>query len=182
MKEIDDLTIKRAVHGDKDAFKSLYSHYSPFLWRILFKMVSGDQTQAQELLQDSFVKIYSALKHFRSDSSFSTWAYRIAYNESMHALARRTKQKTWIPFDDQISGKSKTDSYNEREFVSKLLKSLSPQERFLLIAKEVDDFSYEEISEITGQSAGALRTKLHRIKEQLRNFSEKKQIGGYVNA
>lgn len=182
MKEIDDITIQRAVHGDKNAFKSLYHHYSPFLWRILFKMVSGDQIQAQELLQDSFVKIHGALKHFRSDSSFSTWAYRIAYNESMHAFARRTKQKAWIPFDDQISGKSKTDSYSDREIVGKLLDALSPQERFLLLAKEVDDFSYDEISEITGQSAGALRTKLHRIKEQLRKFSEKMQIGGYVNA
>lgn len=182
MKELDTITIQRAAKGDKDAFKALYDHYSPFFWRVLFRMSSGNQTLAQELLQESFVKIHSSLKSFRSMSAFSTWGYRIAYNIAINAFAHNKKYSSWISIDDSIQGNSKTDRYDDREMLQKILKGISPQDRFLLIAKELDDLSYDELSEITNQSSGALRTKLHRLKEELRKHSEKILTGGSVHA
>lgn len=181
MKELDIITIQRAIRGDKEAFKSLYDHYSPFLWRILFKMCSGDQNQAQELLQDSFVKVYSSLKSFKAMSAFSTWIYRIAYNLAINAFAQK-KQHSWISFDDTMQGNSKTDQYEDSEILQKILKGISPEDRFLLVAKELDGLSYEEIAEITKQTSGALRTKLHRLKEELRGQSEKILTGGLTHA
>lgn len=169
MEELDRITIQRAIKGDKRAFKAIYDHYSPFIWRVLFKMVSGDKNLAEELLQETFVKIHYALKTFRAESSFGTWAYRIAYNVAMHSVERRKRYSVFTPYEDQIAGNHRTDHYEDTEIVRKLLRELSHEDRFLLIAKEVDDFSYEDLSEITNISAGALRTRLHRLKENIRN-------------
>jgi RNA polymerase sigma-70 factor, ECF subfamily len=181
MKELDTITIQRAIHGDKGAFKSLYDHYSPFIWRVLFKMCSGDQTEAQELLQESFVKIHSSLKSFRSISAFSTWIYRITYNIAINAFSHK-KKRSMISFDDTVQGNSKTDQYEDSEILQKVLKGISPEDRFLLIAKEIDGLSYEELAEITKQSPGALRTKLSRLKEELRGQSKKILTGGLAHA
>lgn len=182
MIELDTITIHRAMHGDKSAFKALYDHYSPFLWRMLFKMSSGDQDIAQELLQDSFVKIHNSLKSFKSMSAFSTWIYRIAYNIAINWFANKKRRSNWIPFDETVQGNSKTDQYENSEILQKILKGISPEDRFLLIAKELDGFSYEEIAVITKQTTGALRTKLHRLKEELRIQSEKILTGGLAHA
>ena len=182
MKELDTITIQRAVRGEKVAFKALYDHYSPFLWRVLVKMASGDQILAQELLQESFVKIHSSLKTFRSLSAFSTWAYRITYNIAIATFAKKKRFSSWVTFDDSIQGNSKTDKYEDREILQKILKGISPEDRFLLIAKELDGLSYDELADITNQSAGALRTKLHRLKEELRERSEKILSGGITHA
>jgi RNA polymerase sigma-70 factor (ECF subfamily) len=181
MKELDTITIQRAIRGDKGAFKSLYNHYSPFLWRILFKMCSGDQAEAQELLQESFVKVHSSLKSFKSMSAFSTWIYRITYNIAINTFSRK-KGHSFISFDDTVQGNSKTDQYEDSEILQKILKGISPEDRFLLIAKELDGLSYDELAEITKQTPGALRTKLHRLKEELRGQSEKILTGGLAHA
>jgi RNA polymerase sigma-70 factor (ECF subfamily) len=169
MEDLDRITIQHAIKGDNRAFKAIYDHYSPFIWRVLFKMVSGDRNLAEELLQETFVKIHYALKTFRAESSFATWAYRIAYNVTLHSVAKRKKHSVLTACDDQIADNHRSDHYEDSEMVHKLLKELSHEDRFLLVAKEVDDFSYDDLSEITNISAGALRTRLHRLKENIRN-------------
>jgi len=182
MKELDSITLHRAIKGDKKAFKALYDHYSPFVWRVVFKMVSGDQFLAQELLQETFVKLHRTLDNFRGDSGLSTWMYRIAYNLTISAFNQRKK---FILLDDTeqlLAGNDQTDTYDNTEFVKKVLAGLTADDRFLLVAREVDGMSYDEISEIMGQNEGALRTRLHRIKEQLRIQSEKLLTGRSIHA
>jgi RNA polymerase sigma-70 factor, ECF subfamily len=182
MKELDSITLHRAIKGDKKAFKALYDHYSPFVWRVVFKMVSGDQIMAQELLQETFVKLHRALNNFRGDSGLSTWIYRIAYNLAITAFNQR-KKFTGLDGTEIIpAGNDRTDAYDNSEFIKKVIAEVSADDRFLLVAREVDGMSYNEISEITGQNEGALRTRLHRIKEQLRIQSEKLLTGRSIHA
>ena len=182
MKELDTITLHRARNGDKKAFKALYDHYSPFVWRVIFKMVSGDHVLAQELLQETFVKLHGALKHFRGESGLSTWIYRIAYNFAITAFNQRKRFTGLEDTEKTLAGNEKADSYDNSEFIKKVLAELNADDRFLLVAREVDGMSYDEISEITGQSEGALRTRLHRIKELLRLQSEKLLTGRSVHA
>jgi RNA polymerase sigma-70 factor, ECF subfamily len=182
MEEIDKITIQKAIKGDNGAFKTLYDQYSPFIWRLLFRMFSGDQNQAQELLQETFVKVYSSLNSFRSESSLSTWIYRIAYNTAMKAISIRKRHANWISYNDEMNGKTLRDCYETSEMVKKILKDISAEDRFLLISKEVDGFSYDELASITNQTAGALRTRLHRLKEQLRIRSDELMTGGKIYA
>src|SRR5512133_184860 len=182
MKELDSITLHRAIKGDRKAFKALYDHYSPFVWRIVFKMVSGDQFLAQELLQETFVKLHSALTNFRGESGLSTWIYRIAYNLGITTFNQRKRFTVLDDTENALVGNDRTDSYDNREFIKKVLAELSADDRFLLVAREVDGMSYDEISEITGQNEGALRTRLYRIKEQLRIQSEKLLAGRSIHA
>ena len=137
---------------------------------------------AQELLQETFVKIYQVMKSFRSESSFSTWAYRITYNIALNALTREKKRASWESYEDTIESSNKTDRFENREIINKIMKNLTPDERFLLVAKEVDGMSFDELAEITNQNSGALRTKMHRLKEQVHLQAEKLLNGGYAHA
>lgn len=182
MKELDSITLHRAVKGDKKAFKALYDHYSPFVWRVVFKMVSGDLFLAQELLQETFVKLHSSINNFRGESGLSTWIYRIAYNLAITAFNQRKRFTGLDETEKFLTANERTDSYDNHEFIKKVLAELSADDRFLLVAREVDGMSYDEISEITGQNEGALRTRLYRIKEQLQIKSEKLLTGRSIHA
>jgi RNA polymerase sigma-70 factor, ECF subfamily len=169
MKELDDITLRSAIKGDRHAFRLLYDHYAPFIWKVLFTMGGRDMTTARDLVQDTFVKAYTALGQFKGKSAFSTWLYRIAYTTAI-AHARRSRLKTLDHAEiDAISGSDRTDAFDNRELARKILGSLSEEDRFLLISREVEDIAFDELAIITRRNAGALRTQLHRCKERIRD-------------
>jgi RNA polymerase sigma-70 factor (ECF subfamily) len=170
MKELDDVTLRRAIKGDRRAFKTLYDHYAPFLWKVLFSMGGRDMTTTRELVQDTFVKVHASLGQFRGNSTFSTWLYRIAYTTTVASL-RRTRLSALSSTSadiNTISGQDRTDTFDDKELAGRILSSLSAEDRFLLIAREVEDIAFDELALITGRNAGALRTQLHRLKEGIR--------------
>lgn len=172
MEDLDSVTLKKAINGDDKAFKALYDHYAPFVWRLLFRM-TGEQQKAKELLQDTFIRVHGGLRKFKGDSSFSTWIYRIAHNSVLMNYRQNQKSKFCDPFEDQVASCSQPDQYINKEMVTRVLSELSIEDRFLLVAREIDGLSFEEIAQICGTSAGALRTRLHRLKEAIRSrFSE----------
>ncbi len=176
MQEIDDITLRKASRGDRKAFKSLYDHYAPFLWRVLFPMAGHDMTTARELLQDTFVKVFESLHQFKGQSALSTWLYRIAYTSAMAHGRRQQKQHRFQLYTDTLGGDDRSDRFDDRQIVRKVLNSLEHDDRFLLIAREVDGIPFEDLSLITGQKSGALRTRLHRLKEQIRQLFPQEQF------
>lgn len=179
MEELDKITTQRAIRGDKKAFKALYDFYAPYIWRVLIKMSTDEQT-ARELLQDTFIRVHKSLKKFKSESALSTWIYRIAFNAGMLHFKKQKNLKRYDSYQDTMPGKQ-NNSYETREIIEKIMSEMTEQERFLLTAKEIDGISFEELAEITGMTSGALRTRLHRLKEKIRNrFSEKETREVYV--
>lgn len=172
MEEINSSILNMAIRGEKKAFESLYNHYAPFIWRLLLRM-TGEQQVATELLQDTFIKVHGGLHKFKGDSSFSTWVYRIAHNVVLMNYRKNRINKKSEQFEDQFAGASNTDEFITKDFVAKLLSRLSVEDRFLLVAREIDGLSFDELAIICETSAGALRTRLHRIKENIKSrFSE----------
>jgi len=173
--EIDDITLERAARGDKAAFNRLYAHYSPFVWRLCWRSSNGDRGCAGELAQNTFVKAHRYLRGFEKGSALSTWLYKIAYsciNEHFAKAARHNSR--YAAFDEEYMGATPPHTpYEEEQFVAEILKPLSETERFLLTAREVDGLSYEELALITGDAAGALRTRLSRLKSDIRKRFEK---------
>jgi RNA polymerase sigma-70 factor (ECF subfamily) len=167
MNELDDITVRQAQSGDKKAFKVLYDWYVPFVWRIAFKMGQSEDL-AQEIVQETFIRIHASLKQFKAQSALSTWIYRIVYNAANSSLSKMTKFKIIEPYEDIMAGSYRSDSYDDKELMDKILSTLSPQDRFLLIAREVDSLSFEELASITNESSGSLRTRLSRLKEKIR--------------
>ena len=169
MNELDEITIKSAAKGDKKSFKKVYENYSSFVWKIIFRTVNGDRDAAEKLLQDVFIKVYKKLSSFKFSASFSTWLFRITYNETLLYLRKKKKQnERVILFDDSMGKAIKNDLYENKELVTMILNYLQPNERFLLVAREINNIPFEELAEITGQTSGALRTQLHRIKDTIK--------------
>ena len=169
MNELNEITIKSAANGDKKSFKKVYENYSSFVWKIIFRTVNGDRDAAEKILQDVFIKVYKKLSSFKFSASFSTWLFRITYNETLLYLRKKKKQnERVILFDDSMGKAKKNDLYENKELVTMILNYLQPNERFLLVAREINNIPFEELAEITGQTPGALRTQLHRIKEAIK--------------
>ncbi|NLP01638.1 MAG: sigma-70 family RNA polymerase sigma factor [Fibrobacter sp.] len=168
MEELDKITIHRAVKGEKAAFKALYDFYSPFVWRVVMRM-TGDRNIAAELLQETFINVHRSLGKFKCESAVSTWIYRIAYNAVLNFANKQTRFRSHQLYDDNKFVRNETGGYEMKDLVEKVLSQLSVEERFLLVAREIDGLTFEEIESVTGSSAGALRTRLHRLKENIRN-------------
>lgn len=179
MIELDKLTTQRAIKGDKKAFKALYDFYAPYVWRVLIKMCANEEV-ACELLQDTFIGVHKALKNFKSESAFSTWIYRIAFNAAMLHFKKQKLLNRHDTYHDTIESKAYSN-YETKELIEKVMAELTQEERFILTAKEIDGMSFDELAEITGIASGTLRTRLHRLKEKIKSrFAEKETMEVYA--
>jgi RNA polymerase sigma-70 factor (ECF subfamily) len=169
MEEIDDLTIQRAKRKNRAAFKSVYDFYAPFVWKIAFRTLHGNNELASEAVQDTFIRVYNSLPKFAGGAAFSTWIYRIIFNVCMTLLHKQGKADGMQQLDENtlvaVSTAGETDMQHD---VQKILKNISAEDRFLLTGREMLGFSFEELADITGKNAGALRTQLFRLKEEIR--------------
>lgn len=166
MVEIDQFTIERAKSGDKKAFQKLYDFYADYVWVQVYRTVNGSKDDAEELFQQIFIRIYKKLGLYSFKSSFSTWIYRLAYNVMMDFFRKRkTFWERFLPFNEEQLGKEEEEFSAE---IDQVLATLPADERYLLTAREVEGLSFDELAEITGKSAGSLRTTIHRIKTRLR--------------
>jgi len=169
MNEIDQLTIRQAVRGDEKAFRRVYDHYSPFLWKVIFRTVNGEREAASEILQDSFIRMWKGMRGFSSQSAFSTWACSIAYNAARTYLTKRkVRWERGGELTEEAGGRTGPDRTEQRDAVERILAGLTPDERFLLTSTAVTGLGFDELSAATGVAAGALRTRLHRIRERVR--------------
>ena len=174
MDEIDDITLERAKRGNALAFKSLYAHYSPFILRLCYRSSNGDAVCAEEIVQNTFVKVHRHLGSFSKGSTFSTWLYKVAFNCINEHFAKAARHDARVVrFEDDSFPCADRRSYEDRDLVARLLAPLSESERFLLTAREVDGVSYEELSGIFGLKEGALRTRLARLKSEIRERLER---------
>jgi RNA polymerase sigma-70 factor (ECF subfamily) len=169
MNEIDPVTIRLAKKKDREAFRRIYDYYSPFVWKIAFRTMHGDQTATEEAVQDTFIRVYDALPKFGEESALSTWVYRIVYNVCLTALSKQKKAGSMQELDENIPGGSSVlDTLDSKEQVNAILAGMSEDERFLLTGREILELSYDELALITGRNAGSLRTQLSRLKEEIR--------------
>jgi len=153
-------------------FKKIYDHYAPFVWRIVLRTLKNEN-DAKIVLQNVFVVLSRSIKNFRFESAFSTWIYRIALNETMKFLNKK-KNRRELPLNENIEVKSGEDSISDKNLAEKILDSLSAQERFLLVSREVDGISFDDLAQITGKTSGALRVEIMRLKQRIReDFDEK---------
>lgn len=132
---------------------------------------TGDYAQAQDLTQETFIRVWQQLPSFRGQAQVSTWLYRIAVNTCLNHL-RQTKRRSAEPllpqYEDQLADKPDTHA----ETVQQLYRCISQLAEIdrLIISLVLDEQPYAEIAQIVGVSEGNLRVKIHRIKQQLTNL------------
>ena len=170
---MEDLTREHLEQWHNEmGFRRIHRHYVHYVWRIAFRMVNGQKALAEEITQSVFIQVYKGMSHFNFSSKFSTWLYTITYREVLLALKRQ--KRFWMRetnlfeenYDDTSVENAQTTLENQQE-VQRILSKLSITDRFLLISKEVEGLSFQEIALITGKKEGALRTALSRLKKEI---------------
>ncbi|MCI5990608.1 MAG: RNA polymerase sigma factor [Candidatus Cryptobacteroides sp.] len=172
MKDEDIIGIYR--NGERErAFTEIVKAYSERLFWYVRRYV-GCQEDADDLIQEIFVKVWAALPSFRGEARLFTWIYRIATNEALNFL-RRQRVRVALNFkslDAEVERRIDEDPYfNGGEAERRLMKALQklPQkQRIVFSMRYFEDMSYEEISEVTGTSTGALKASYHIAYEKLK--------------
>lgn len=154
-------------------FNEIVKTYSERLyWHVRRFVLSHEDTD--DLLQDIFLKIWTALPSFRGEAQLYTWVYRIATNETLNFL-RRQKVRAALQFrrlDDVMEERIDTDPYFNgsaaERALSKAIARLPEKQRSVFIMRYYEDMSYEEIAAVTGTSVGALKASFHIAQEKVR--------------
>lgn len=165
----------REPSTQKGAFAKLVSEYSERLyWQIRKMILSHDD--ANDVLQDVFIKAWINIDNFRGESKLSTWLYRIAINESITFINKKKNQNN-ISMDDDDSFLMNTlegDEYFDGDEAQKLLQhavlTLPDKQRLVFNMKYFDEMKYEDMSEILGTSVGALKASYHHAVKKVEKF------------
>ena len=160
--------------GDREkAFGEIVSAYSERLYWYVRRMgLSHEDTD--DLLQEIFVKVWTALPSFRRDSRLYTWIYRIATNETLNLLRSRKVRASlsFASLDDGLESKVEDDPYfngNEAQrILLKAIDSLPEKQKLVFTMRYYDEMKYEDISEILGTSVGALKASYHFAYEKVK--------------
>jgi len=161
------------MESPEQVFNKIVKDYSERLYWHVRRMV-GSHQDADDLLQDIFLKIWTALPSFRGEAQLYTWVWRIATNETLNWL-RKEKVRAMLRFasaDELAAQKVEADPYfngtaAERE-IAKAVARLPEKQRQVFIMRWWDELSYEQISAITGTSVGALKASYHIAQEKLK--------------
>jgi RNA polymerase sigma-70 factor, ECF subfamily len=177
---------------DEAAFNIFVVRYQERVFRLLLRML-GDRAEAEDLAQEVFISVFKAIDGFRGDAQLSTWVYRVAANHCRNRikyLVRRRRQVT-DGYDEQLEEQSpggaarpRTDAPDqlmEARQTERLLQlgllSLDEEQRELVVLREVEHLSYEEIMAITGLPEGTVKSRLHRARASLRAYIERHERG-----
>ncbi|GAB4015341.1 RNA polymerase sigma factor [Spirosoma koreense] len=151
-------------------FDSLYQQYYPKVLKLCLGY-TGDYAQAQDLAQETFVRVWQNLAAFKGESLVSTWLYRIAVNTCLNHL-RTVQNRPTDLLQPQHSEQIAEETGELEQQISLLyicIRKLAETDR-LIITLVLEDTPYAEIAQIIGISEGTLRVKIHRIKHQLTNI------------
>jgi RNA polymerase sigma-70 factor (ECF subfamily) len=168
MSELDPALIARAVHGDRQAFAELVERLHPRALRFARRML-GDDHDAEDAVQEAFVRVWQALPRFRVGAPFEPWFFKVLGNRCRTALDRRRRTMT-DPLDD-VDGALVAEAGvpdDRLEAVQRLLATLPAEQREAFLLHHVEGFSYEEIAQVTGAGLSALRMRVKRAVDTLR--------------
>ena len=176
----NEILIREARKGDKAAFEKLVQLYQKKIYNYALRL-TYDADLSQDLCQEAFIKAFIAIRSFRGTSSFATWIYRILHNTFLDYCRKEAyrygQHKTDL--DDRSAGLQEVEikRFYERirhaessDWLAKGLVQLPVPFRSILILRDIQGLSYEEIAEITNTSEGTVKSRLNRAREQLRRI------------
>ena len=178
---IDQKLVEKAQRGDKKAFGMLVEKYQRRLNRLLSRMVR-DQSEIEDIVQDSFIKAYRAINNFRGDSAFYTWLYRIGINTAKNhlvKLGKRPKAMNEVDIEEIENFEDAPDLRNHETPESSMMSSeivasvnqtiaaLPSELREAISLREMDGLSYEEIADLMNCPIGTVRSRIFRAREAI---------------
>jgi RNA polymerase sigma-70 factor, ECF subfamily len=189
--ETEAAFVARLIARDESAFNELVLTYERRVFALVFRML-GRRDEAEDLSQEVFVQVFKAIDQFRGESKLSTWIYRIAVNlcknrtkylsrrhagrqEDVDAIAERATfaAAKGVSVGDVSRPDELVEGMQLEVVVKRAIAEMDPDFRAVLVLRDVEDLSYEEIAAITGLPDGTVKSRIHRGRAQLRALVEK---------
>lgn len=175
----DDVLVRRVLAGDTQAYAGLVERYRVRLGRYAARML-GNQADAEDALQDTFIRAYRSLKRCDPDR-FRFWVFGILINRCRTHAAQRAKRQSVVISGDSAVANAQTlprvdDEHGLRKLIAAALAQLPRDQREAFLLKHVEDLSYEEMEELTGVRAPALKMRVFRAREALRRSLQEKVL------
>ena len=169
----DDLLVRRALEGDPRAFTALVDRHSPACLRFATRML-GDAEDAEDAVQEAFVRAYRALAGYESRETFRAWLFAILVNRCRTAAFRRGRRRRRFVHDatalDAAFVEPDAASSETRLDLALALEALEAAQREAFLLKHVEQLSYEEMSAATGVGVSALKMRVKRACERLQRL------------
>ena len=177
------MIVRKVLQGDVNAFEKLVTEYERAVYAIAQRM-TGNAEDAADMTQETFIKAYNSLSSFRGDSKFSVWLYRIANNVCLDFLRSRSRKPTVsLSAEDDDGEETQLDIADEsqspelllesaltRDAVRRGLDSLPPDYKQILLLREIQGLSYEEIAAALGIESGTVKSRIFRARKKLCTF------------
>ncbi|MDX1934273.1 MAG: sigma-70 family RNA polymerase sigma factor [Capsulimonadales bacterium] len=171
----DALLVRQHLAGDPKAFEALFRKYQTPIFNLVTRMVRGED--AYDLTQDVFLKAYKHLRSFRGDAKFSTWLFTIARHTCLNHLRHKNvigedsldesqeEHPGNEPIDVDMNVNRMCETRELQRVVDDLLQTMPAEARMLLILRDFEQLSYEEISQVTELSIVNVKSKIHRARQ-----------------
>ncbi len=170
--------------GKEEGFNRLVLKHKDRIFGLCIRLMAGNRDEAEDGAQETFVKVYHGLKDFRMESKFSSWLYRIAVNTCKNRLMSRAYQESRRHQDLEAadadgapsapSPAQVLDAKDKRSRIEAAIARLPEEQRTLVVLRDVEGRSYEEIAETTGLNPGTVKSRLNRgrglLQEWLRDY------------
>jgi RNA polymerase sigma-70 factor (ECF subfamily) len=173
--------------GDPEAFRALFEKYKDTVYSIALRY-SGDPAAAQDIAQDTFLKLFSAIGSFRGDSNFDSWLYRMVVNS---CFDQRRKTRRLTPLLDEVLSILRTPDVSVLEEVLRsemsaqvrtVVDSLAPDHRMVVVLRYTQGLSYDEIAAILGCAPGTIASRLNRahkvLERRLAGLAARRRVSG----
>lgn len=182
-REIELKLVQRVVSGDTEAFSALVLAYEKQVFNIALRMV-GNREDAEDISQDSFIKAYNSLSSFRGESSFSSWLFRIVSNTCLDHLRKQKNHQTlslstenedeeteeFDIADESFSPEELLEKKLTKESIQRGLGKLSEEHRAVLVLREIQGMSYDEIADALQIESGTVKSRIARARKKLCAF------------
>lgn len=182
-KSLDELLVEQAKRGDVDAFEQLIGQHEKRVFNYAYRL-TGNREDASDIAQEAFIRVYTSLSEFRGDASFTTWLYRIVHNACLDEIRKRQRQKfTSIDEpvalgDDQPLGKQLPGTEDGPEqalerveiqrAVQESIQTLDEEFRAVIVMREIQGHSYNEIADALQINLGTVKSRLNRARTALK--------------
>jgi RNA polymerase sigma-70 factor (ECF subfamily) len=167
--------IVRAQRGDQAAFEMLVHQNARFVFNLALRVVQNQQ-EAEEIAQEAFIKVWKALPGYRTEARFRTWLYRIVVNLCYDRLPKLRKDFQMLEADSALDGSEAPTPGPEHLVISnelrndlhEAIRSLPEMYQLLITLRHLQEMSYTEIAEVTGQQLGTVKSGIHRARKILK--------------
>lgn len=183
MSDLEKLLIKKSQSGDVESFELLINSYDKRTYNIAYRIM-GNEEDAKDMAQEALLRVFKSLKDFKGQAAFSTWLYRIVTNVCLDELRRRKNEK-YVSIDstiytdsgemhmelcsDKETPESVYDTVEQRELIKNAIRELNEDYRSVIVLRDIQGFSYGEISEILNCSLGTVKSRISRGRTMLRD-------------